>query len=1514
MTVDLLNGSGTSTIAVTTTDSNGAYHFTGLAPGSYEVQFVAPGGDVFTVQSAGGNPALDSNPNSTGLTGPITLTSGQTDNTIDAGVYKLASIGDYVWFDANGNGLQDAGTETGVAGVTVDLLNSTGSSTIAVTTTDSNGAYHFTSLTPGAYEVKFVAPGGDTFTTQTVGGNPALDSNPDSTGVTAPVTLTSGQVDNTIDAGLVSSSGAAIGDYVWVDNNADGVQNPGTETGLAGVTVDLLNGSGTSTIAVTTTDSNGFYHFTSLTPGAYEVKFIAPGTDVFTTQTVGSNPAIDSNPNPTTGITAPITLTSGQTDNTVDAGLYQKAAIGDYVWFDTNEDGVQSSGETGVAGVTVELLNAAGTSTLATTTTDSAGAYHFTNLTPGTYEVQFIKPSGDVFTTQMAGGNPALDSNPNASTGITAPITLTSGQTDNTIDAGLQGTAALGDYFWIDENPSTGNFGNGLQNGTNAGPGLVGATVELLNSSGATLLVTTTDSSGYYHFTGLAAGTYEVQFIRPSVSGPGYSGSAADYWSFTTQYAGHPTGGEPSSDYAIDSNPVAGLSSGLVTESSHGVPITLTNGQTDNTIDAGVVQTTKSGNQTLWLDSLAFLDNNANNIQNLPGDTGVAGATVEILTADGTKSYTSATTDSHGSAGNFVNGIFLLPNYYEVKFTAPSGYVIVGEQVTDPSGNTTYYQNTNGIVTPVYLGLATNSDPYQFNVALAKTATITGTAYSDINSDGIQESGESGVAGVTVNLLNAAGTSVVATTTTNSSGAYTFSGVNPGSNYEVQFVSPSGYGFSSPISGIQTVQNLSSGQTDSGVNAGLSTLLGKIGDYVWVDANGNGIQDSGESGLAGVTVELLNASGTSILQTTTTNASGAYQFIALPDVYEVEFVTPSGYQISPFGQGTDPSKDSSASPGSGITPLITLAPGAINNTIDAGFTPNSAVANTGLALDKVLASPSAPVAGYGDSLTYNYVVTNTGSTALTNIVVKDSVNGGAATPVGSTIASLAAGASTTIVASTTMPSGTPSAGTGSGFFLADAANYAAIAFGTGSGLSFSNASGTGKNTINGYLGLDSGFSTVEGNPIVIGSGPSAFTSAVSNTVVIGNIVTDQSSPLTLTATAVAGTTVYGNGALGNTATSGSDINALETMAATLHSQAVAVSAASVAVTGTQTITVTGLGGTGGTLDSTTGNIFYNVSSWTIGNTNTLTISADGSHKVVLDFNTTSLGSSNTINIPNIVLTGGITADQVLINDNNSSSHLDTLNYSNSASATSAGIWLAPNTVVNINGGALTLNGRIYAGANSNDFTLQNATVNMPTQVTAPDRFDMATATGTNSLGNTLVATDNSNVINTDAGSVVSATAGTATDFSTYGSPAKMEFLYNPVNGLAVQVYNGGSATVTGNLPPASSAFVTATDSAGDAIGGNTGVFFEGTVANGASFIADATTDPYGGSVSPVDLLPGTVYLHIFASQNAFNSGAAAVQEIAYNTGHASMGDLEGALKTIGYVGNVNDTYYKASIS
>jgi hypothetical protein len=113
------------------------------------------------------------------------------------------------------------------------------------------------------------------------------------------------------------------------------------------------------------------------------------------------------------------------------------------VWLDTNGNGLQDSNESGVAGVTVDLLNAAGTSVLATTTTNASGAYAFTNLNAGVYEVKFIAPTGDTFTTQNAGTNTAIDSNANTSTGITAPITLAAGQTNNTIDAGLKTTSGL---------------------------------------------------------------------------------------------------------------------------------------------------------------------------------------------------------------------------------------------------------------------------------------------------------------------------------------------------------------------------------------------------------------------------------------------------------------------------------------------------------------------------------------------------------------------------------------------------------------------------------------------------------------------------------------------------------------------------------------------------------------------------------------------------------------------------------------------------------------------------------------------------------------------------------------------------------------------------------------------------------------------------------------------------------------------------------------------------------------
>ncbi|HNP54798.1 MAG TPA: SdrD B-like domain-containing protein, partial [Ferruginibacter sp.] len=76
-----------------------------------------------------------------------------------------------------------------------------------------------------------------------------------------------------------------------------------------------------------------------------------------------------------------------------------------------------------------------------------------------------------------------------------------------------------------------------------------------------------------------------------------------------------------------------------------------------------------------------------------------------------------------------------------------------------------------------------------------------------------------------------------------------------------------------------------------------------IGNYVFKDANANGLQDNNESGLSGVTVQLLNNSGT-VLTTTTTSSSGAYTFSSLaPGTYSVKFTTSSGFYPSPSNAG-----------------------------------------------------------------------------------------------------------------------------------------------------------------------------------------------------------------------------------------------------------------------------------------------------------------------------------------------------------------------------------------------------------------------------------------------------------------------------------------------------------------------------------------------------------------------------------------------------------------------------------
>jgi hypothetical protein len=114
----------------------------------------------------------------------------------------------------------------------------------------------------------------------------------------------------------------------------------------------------------------------------------------------------------------------------------QLAAIGDTVWYDDDNDGIQDGGELGAPGVTVNLYDCAD-NLLATTVTDADGFYIFDDLTPGDYYVEFIPPEGYDFSPQDQGMDDAKDSDADPITGKTICTTLDAGERDMTWDAGL---------------------------------------------------------------------------------------------------------------------------------------------------------------------------------------------------------------------------------------------------------------------------------------------------------------------------------------------------------------------------------------------------------------------------------------------------------------------------------------------------------------------------------------------------------------------------------------------------------------------------------------------------------------------------------------------------------------------------------------------------------------------------------------------------------------------------------------------------------------------------------------------------------------------------------------------------------------------------------------------------------------------------------------------------------------------------------------------------------------------
>jgi hypothetical protein len=299
------------------TAGGGLYGFSGLTPGNYYLVFSGlPAGYIISPPDRGGDDGADSDAGrASGQSATFSLASGANDLIWDAGIYLPASLGDFIWNDANANGVQDGG-EIGVGGVAVKLIQ--GGNVISRTITASDGSYHFRELGKGDYQIEIVRPAGRQISPPLQGSSTASDSDIDrASGQSGTVSLTPGEVNDSIDGGLYQL--ASVGNRVWEDSNHDGVFGAG-EVGLAGVTIELYRSDGTL-VASMVTDATGAFIFTDLEPGDYYIRFYVPAGWAISPQDQGSDNGIDSDASPNSGRTPVFALGVGTLDLTWWAGM-----------------------------------------------------------------------------------------------------------------------------------------------------------------------------------------------------------------------------------------------------------------------------------------------------------------------------------------------------------------------------------------------------------------------------------------------------------------------------------------------------------------------------------------------------------------------------------------------------------------------------------------------------------------------------------------------------------------------------------------------------------------------------------------------------------------------------------------------------------------------------------------------------------------------------------------------------------------------------------------------------------------------------------------------------------------------------------------------------------------------------------------------------------------------------------------------------------------------------------------
>ncbi len=373
-------------------------------------------------------------------------------NNIDIGEPECSTgaIGDFVFEDRNGDGTQNPG-EPGIPGVRVELFNGN-DILIGIEITDSNGNFLFEDLPGGDFYLRFTRLDDFAATFPNTSGDTNTDSDVDDSNgpFTTPIfNLGDGEIDFSRDLGVFRC--IPIGENIWFDFNEDGIRD-NDENGINGVQVELFRMVGGFWVKTDITFSghrpgtgseDGYFKFCA-PPGTYYLQFITSENRIVTTiPNRGGDETRDSDLTNRFGpsTTDEFTVQSGDTRCDIGAGYVPAGSIGDFVWLDSNTNGLRDADEPGMPGVMVQAINSEG-NMLALANTDSNGNYVLDFLPQDEYYVRFTLPEGFVATAANVGVDESRDSDVDGSNGPnTTPLILVVPGAHVNADAGLLSSA-----------------------------------------------------------------------------------------------------------------------------------------------------------------------------------------------------------------------------------------------------------------------------------------------------------------------------------------------------------------------------------------------------------------------------------------------------------------------------------------------------------------------------------------------------------------------------------------------------------------------------------------------------------------------------------------------------------------------------------------------------------------------------------------------------------------------------------------------------------------------------------------------------------------------------------------------------------------------------------------------------------------------------------------------------------------------------------------------------------------